>query len=102
MAIIIHQDATEFSLFKSVNCSTCFGWYFTHHQELITLYLQNLTLRPLLLPVVSVTRWELATAAIGALANGYHPWSSHLVTLTTGSSNGLSNARHCRYSDVSS
>jgi len=24
------------SLFKSVNCSTCFGWYFTHHQELIS------------------------------------------------------------------
>ena len=30
MAIIIQQDATEYSLFKSVNCSTCFGWYFTH------------------------------------------------------------------------
>jgi len=27
MAIIIQQDATEYSLFKSVNCSTCFGWY---------------------------------------------------------------------------
>ena len=24
MAIIIQQDATEYSLFKSVNCSTCF------------------------------------------------------------------------------
>ena len=29
VAIIIQQDATEYSLFKSVNCSTCFGWYFT-------------------------------------------------------------------------
>jgi len=36
MAIIIQQDATKYSLFKSVNCSTCFGWYFTHHQGLIT------------------------------------------------------------------
>jgi len=60
MAIIIQEDATELSSFKSVNCSTCFGWYFTHHQELITLYLQCLTLmRPLLLPVASVTGWEL-------------------------------------------
>ena len=28
MAKIIQQDATEYSLFKSVNCSTCFEWYF--------------------------------------------------------------------------
>ena len=27
MAIIIEQDATEYSLFKSVNRSTRFGWY---------------------------------------------------------------------------
>ena len=27
MAIITQQDATEYGLFKSVNCSTCFGWY---------------------------------------------------------------------------
>jgi len=40
MAIIIQQDATEYSLFTFVNCSTCFGWYFTHHHEIITLYLQ--------------------------------------------------------------
>jgi len=55
MEIIIQQDATGYSLFKSVNCSTCFGWYFTHHQELITLYLQYLTLmRHVLLPAVNV------------------------------------------------
>jgi len=52
----------------------------THHQELISLYLQYVALlRPLLLPVVS-----------------------HPVTFTTGSSNGLSNARYCRYSVMSS
>ena len=51
MAIIIQQDATEYSLFKSVNRSTYFGWYFIHHQELITLYLQCLvSFRLVLLP----------------------------------------------------
>ena len=47
MAVSIQQDAKEYSLFKSVNCSTYFGWYFTHHQELITLYLQYLAVREL-------------------------------------------------------
>jgi hypothetical protein len=51
MAIIIQPDATEYSLFTFVNCSTCFGWYITHHQELITLYLQYLSL---MRPVVNV------------------------------------------------
>ena len=78
MAIIIQQDATVYSLFKSVNCSTYFGWYFTHYQELITLYLQYLALmRPLLLPVMSAAGWELQFS-------------------------GLINARYCRYSDMSS
>jgi len=36
VAIIIQQDATKYNLFKSVTCSTCFRWYFTHHQELTT------------------------------------------------------------------
>ena len=52
MAIFIQQDATEYILFKSVNCSTYFGWYFTHHQELIILYLQCVELlRPGGVPV---------------------------------------------------
>jgi len=60
LAIIIQQDATEHTLFKSVNCSIYFGWYFTYHQELISLYLQYLALmRPLLLPVVNVAGREL-------------------------------------------
>jgi len=47
----------------------------THHHEVISLYLQNLTLLgPLMLPVVNVT----------------------------GSSNGLNNVRYCRCSDMSS
>jgi len=54
MAIITQQDTTEYSLSKFVNCSTCFGWYFTHLQELITPYLQYLALmRPVLLPATS-------------------------------------------------
>jgi hypothetical protein len=60
MAIIIQQHATECSLFKSVNCSTCFGEYFVHHQELITLYPQYLALmKPVQLPVVNVAGREL-------------------------------------------
>ena len=27
MALIMQQDATEYSLLISTNCSTCFGWY---------------------------------------------------------------------------
>ena len=66
MAIIIQQDATEYSLFKSVNRSTCFWWYFTHHQ-LITLYLQYLALMsPVLLPVVNVAGWELPPSHFSA------------------------------------
>ena len=82
VGIIIQKDAIEYGLFKSVNCSTCFGWYFTHHQELITLYLQYLALmRPLLLPTTA----------------GPSP-----ATFTTGSSTDLINARYCRYSVMSS
>jgi hypothetical protein len=84
MPVIIQQDATIYSLFISVNRSTCFGWHLhpssgahvtvsiasgisktvtatfrerdwtrtpvqsrsrtTHHQELMSLYLQHLAL----------------------------------------------------------
>jgi len=54
------------------------GGISAHHQELMSLYPQYLALLiPLLLLVVS-------------------------VTFTTGISNGLINARYCRYSDMSS
>ena len=69
--IYIQQDATLHSLFISGNCSTCFGWYLTHNQERIQLYLQHLVfVRPLLLP----------------------------AAIVAGSSNGLTNTRCCRYS----
>ena len=114
MAIIIQQDATEYSLFKSVNCSTCFGWYFTHHQELMTLYLQYLALmRPLLLPVTTGSSNGLINASLFKSVNfstcfeWYFTHHQELMTLylqylalmrplllpvTTGSSNGLINA----------
>jgi len=54
------------------------GGIFTHHQVIISLYLQYLALlRPLLIPVVN-------------------------VSFMTGSSNSLSNARYCRYTEMSS
>ena len=49
MAIIIQQDATQYISFKCVNCSKCFGWYFTQHQELMNLCLHYVAfIRPLL------------------------------------------------------
>ena len=70
----------EYSLFKPVNCSTCFGWYFTHHQQLITLCLQYLaSMRPVQLTVVNVAGREVPS-----------------------SSTGLTSARCCRYSVMSS
>jgi len=84
LAIIIQQGGTEYSKFKSVNCSTCFGWHFTHHQELTTLYLQYLALmRLVLLTVVNVAGQELSS-------------------LPAGTSTGLINARYCRYSVMNS
>ena len=77
-SIIIQNNAIVYSLFISANRSTCFGCIPTHHQELISLYLRYLALLgPLLPPVVS-------------------------ITFTTVGSNGLINARYCRYSDMSS
>ena len=59
MSIIIQKVATIYSLFISAAALHVSGGISTHHQELITLYLQYLALlRPLLLPVVNVTGWE--------------------------------------------
>jgi len=55
----IQQDATLRSLFISGNCSTCFGWYFTYHQERKQLYLQHLVfVTPLLLPAAVLEELE--------------------------------------------
>jgi hypothetical protein len=47
--IYVQQDATLHSLFISGNCSTCFGWYSTRHQERKQQYIQNLVFVTLLL-----------------------------------------------------
>jgi len=78
----MQQNRVYLCLSTSLHVS---GGICTHHQQLISLYLQYLALiRPLMLRVVNVTARKL-----------------HLVTFTTGSSNGLVNARYCRYSDMS-
>jgi len=60
MTIIIQKYATEYDLFKSVTALHVSGGISTHHQELISLYLQYLALmRPVLLAVVNVAGREL-------------------------------------------
>ena len=60
MPIIVQQVATIYNLFISATALHVSGGMFTHHQELIALYLQYLALtRPLLLPFVNVNGWEL-------------------------------------------
>ena len=72
IAIFIQQDATEYRLFKSVNCSTCFWWYFTHHQKLITL---------------SKVSGINDTCTANCRERGW---------VVSGSSRGIINARYCR------
>jgi len=91
----MQQNTIYLNLFTAQHVS---GGISTHHHELITLYvyLQYLALmRPLLLPVVNV-------AGGGELGGTAVPPSSPPATFTTGSSNGLINARYCGYSVMSS
>ena len=88
--IIIQQDATIYSLFISVNCSTCFGRYL-HPSSGAHITVSTV---PGINETVTVTCRErdwLGTQH-----------SSQPVTLTTGSINGLISTRYCRYSDMSS
>jgi len=77
VSIIIQQDATIHSLFISANCSTCFGWY----------------LHPSSGAVFTVSG-IIETVTATCSESG---WVG-----TTGGSNGLNNARYCRYGDMSS
>jgi hypothetical protein len=64
--IYIQQDETLHSLFISGNSSTCFGWYFTHHQKRIQLYLQHLVfVTPLLLSAAIVEEFESVWVCYG-------------------------------------
>ena len=75
MLIIAQQVATLYSLFISANCCTCFGCY----------------LYPSSGARITVSTVSCVAETVTATA-----------TFTTGSSNGVSNARYCRYSDMSS
>jgi len=80
MPIIVQQDATIYSLFISVNCATCFGWY------LHTSSAAHVT--------VSTASGISKTVTVTYL-------EAHLVTFTKGCSYGFINARCCGYSDMS-
>jgi len=82
----IQQDATLRSLFISGNCSTCFGWYFTYHQERKQLYLQHLVfVTPLLLPAAvleeleffQVTVWQIPDAVDTVVCAPDYGWRYH-------------------------
>jgi hypothetical protein len=50
----------RYTVYFSGNCSTCFGWNPTHHQERKQLYLQHLVfVTPLLLSAAIVEELEL-------------------------------------------
>ena len=84
------------------------GGISTHHQELMSLYLQYLALlKPLLLPVVRLKPLLLPVVRLKSLLLPVVRLKPLLlpvvsVTLTTGRSNGFNNARYGRYSDMSS
>ena len=58
---IIKQQEQQYTVYLYLQTAVhVSGVISTHHQELVSLYLQYLELmRPLLLPVVNVTEWEL-------------------------------------------
>jgi hypothetical protein len=106
--IYIQQDATLHSLFYLEIAVHVLGGTTTHHQEHKQLYLQHLAfVTPLLLPativeeleqlylqhLVFVTPLLLPTAIVEELER-----SSNSSTITTGSSNGVTNTRCSRYS----
>jgi hypothetical protein len=92
--IYIQKDAKLHSLFMSVNCSTCFGFTSTHHQERIQLYLQHLVfVTPLLLPAAILDELE----PVWVCCEWRTPPTAHSTT-AAGSSNGVTNSRCCRYS----
>ena len=74
MPIIVQQDATIYSLFISVNRSTCFEWY----------------LHP-----------SSGTHVTVSTVHRERDWTSRTVTFTTGCSGGFTNAIYCGYSDMS-
>jgi len=86
--IIVHQNATIYGLFISVNRSTYFGWY----------------LHPSSGAHVTVSAASGISKTVTATCRE-RDWtgnSSRPVTFTTGCIYGFTNARCCGYSDMSS
>ena len=118
----IQQDATLHSLLYLETALRVSGGTSTHHQERIKLYLQHLVfVTPLLLPAAIYIQQDatlhsllyLETALhVSGVTSTHHQeriqlYLQHLVFLrllllpaaiATGSSNGLTNTRRCRYS----
>jgi len=89
MPIIVQQQATMYSLFRSANRSTCFGWY----------------LHPSSGTHVTVSTPSGISKTVTASCNLSWTWlelSSRPVTFTTGCSYSFTNARCCGYSDMCS
>jgi hypothetical protein len=74
------------------------GGTYTHHQECIQLYLQHLVfVTPLLLS--AAISWNRFECAVGGVRHPQHTQtSSYSSTIAADSSNGVTNARCCRYS----
>ena len=98
--ICIQQDATLHSLFYLETALHVLGGTTTHHQELKQLYLQHLVLvRPLLLPAAIVEELELVWVCCGwRVDTPPTAHSNQFQLIAADSSNGVTNARCCRYS----
>jgi hypothetical protein len=51
-------------LFISVNCSTCFGGSFAHHQEHMSVHTASGIVKPILLPAAIVDEMELRSIGL--------------------------------------
>ena len=85
--IYIQQDATLHSLFKSGNCSTCFGWYLHPSSGAHTTVS---TASGIFYTVTAICRYR------GRVGNP--EWISNFSTIAADSSNGVKNTRCRRYS----
>jgi hypothetical protein len=98
--IYIQQDATLHSLFISVNCSTCFGWYF---QPSSGAHTTVSTASGICHTVTAICRfrWRVGTG-LSVLWVAYANHSTlkpvpNSSTKAADSSNGVKNTRCCRY-----
>ena len=115
VSIIVQQDGTIHSLFIPVNCSTCFGWYLHPSSE------AHITVPTVKKVKCSRYRPGVIQKMGRGIALLFHDRGTRrgwVVTVSTvsginetvaatcrersSSSNGLNNARYCRYNNMSS